>query len=262
VILDTGPAGEAIYPAAWTQGPGHSDASTSFWFYGPSAEANLRRVMQRRYRSLDNANAHWGTSFAEWDDVGISRVQGRTGTMWSDVLEWYRDSKRMFVLRQMENTRETLLRYNLKRPIPVLMLLVPGTHLSHAEWTDAVERGDGDLHVKLMFDTDFLIQVAHENKLCLQFTAMPNDAELSYITNYMVLHEAAVPLWGENVGDLRAGANLPELVREVTKWHLFGLEYINSGLLFDRHGAKPSELWPVFVSTYKQLSTAFSRPQH
>jgi hypothetical protein len=260
VILDTGPAGEAIYPAAWTQGPGHTDASTTFWFYGPSAEADVRRTMQRRYGNLAAANARWGTSFAEWREVGIPLIHSRPRTMWSDILEWYRDRKRTFVRRQIENTRETLLRYGPRQP--TLLLLLPGSHMRDAEWTDAVEQGDGDLRVKLMVDTDFLIQTAHQNKLGLQFTAMPNDAELSYITNYMKSHGVAASLWGENVGDPQSGANLAELLQEVAKWRLFGFEYVNSGFLFDQYGAKPSALWYPFVSMYKQLRTTFTQQQH
>jgi hypothetical protein len=121
-------ADEPIYPAAW-----ETNQPESFWFYDSYAQADFPVIsfplsiliplwsmielhchfwplhlltssqakMQAQYGAIAQANAAWGTNYASWASVTIPNPGTKTGTMWNDVLTWYRNSKRNFITQQV-----------------------------------------------------------------------------------------------------------------------------------------------------------------
>lgn len=252
VIVDLGPAGEPLYPPAWTRGPGHEE---QFWFYGPGAAESFRRAMQAKYTDIARANQQWGTDYARWDDVEVPKPHIHPGPLWADLLDWYRDEKRSFIRWQIETTQSMLKRYS-QHSMPPLVVLVPGQHLSEREWSDAVQQGNGGQSIKIMSDTDFLIDLAQHYGLQLQYTGLPNDQELSYISGAIAKTGTRIPLWGENVGSPQAIARLNDFSAESANAPLFGLELVNSSFLLDSATQSPLPIWPQFQSLAARLDPA------
>ena len=251
VLVDAGPAGEPIYPANWTLAPRDAATPASFWFYDPDAQADFAPSMSARYGgALDLANRAWGTSFRSWRDVRIPEPGTRPGAMWNDVLTWYRDAKRRFVAWQTANYR-TMLQHHAGKVAPKLVLMVPGSHIPMAEWQAAVRQGDGDTGIKLMSESEFLIDLAAESGCWLQYTGVENAAEVAYLQSYMDVTGKRVPMWGENAGSAEVAAD-PQHIADVVKRHkLYGLEYINAGFLFDIKGVSEN-------ATFHKLAKANS----
>ena len=102
VFVDLGPAGEPIYPAAWTMKK-RSCTELTPWYYGEQAGMDFRQAMTEKYKNLEQANRSWGSTFASWTEVKPLNPGERSGAMWEDVLLWYRDSKRAFIRWQIDN---------------------------------------------------------------------------------------------------------------------------------------------------------------
>lgn len=255
VILDCGPAGEPIYPAAWTLPAGATVANESFWFYDPYAQASFAPAMNTQYGgALDVANRAWGTSFTTWSNVQVPEPGTRPGPMWRDVLTWYRDTKRSFVAWQVANYKTLLQRYA-RSTMPTLLLMVPGSHISNAEWLAAIGSGDGDYGVKIMSDSEYLLDLAADTGCWLQYTGVENGAEVAYLQSYMNSSGKQVPMWGENAGSLQVGRN-PQLIADVIKQNdLYGFEFIGAGFVFDKAGINPNEIFRKLAHAY---STALS----
>jgi hypothetical protein len=249
IIVDLGPAGEPLYPAPWTMGPGHTDANEAFWFCGPGPQGDFQQAAQAKYRTLSAANTRWGTRFDSWQDVRIDQQSQRTPAMWRDVLAWYRDAKRKFIVWQIGNVRSALSHYAPAGSVP-LTILLPADHITSDKWEKAVASDDGDTPIKVMTDTDFVIETAKQYHTSLQYTALPDNAELSYITGQIAKGGAETPLWAENVGSAPAADNPAELAREAAAWRLQGVEFVNSGYLFDPTGTHPTPVWGKYVAAF------------
>ena len=225
LIVPFGPAGEPIYPAPWTTSD--PNGTPHFWFYDPHAQADFSTKMQARYGSISRANSVWGTQYAEWNAVKIPTVGTQPGPMWRDVLTWYRDTKRDFIVWQMSHYQRLLVKYWPDHNKPKLMILVPGNHITPYEWAEAINSGSGDPGVILMADSEFLIDIAARFGAVTQYTGLPNITEVEYLQSYIRSRGYSVPMWGENAGN----KGVPqELGYEVLANGLVGQEYIGSNL--------------------------------
>jgi hypothetical protein len=229
VIASLGAGGEPAYPAAWTM-PG--EQNDSFWFYGPTAEFSFQQAQKVKYKSnLTTANRIWSTNYNDWSDIQISDSARQGKQFWSDVLDWYRDSKRNFV----ESTLKSLL-YSLRPQadaLPVVML-IPGSHLTQAELEySTFENSDGAL--KLMIDTDFMLTLAHNLEIDVQCTSAQNSAEVAYIGRFIDMLGGTTKLWLENAGG-DPGKDTDELALSASRRPYRGYDYINAGMFLTPEG--------------------------
>ena len=249
ILVDCGPAGEPIYPAAWTV-PGATVAKESFWFYDANAQSAFAPAMSALYGgALDAANRAWGTSFKVWRDVRIPEPGTRPGAMWNDVLTWYRDAKRSFVAWQVANYQALARRYA-GTAAPRLLLMVPGSHIPPAEWQQAVRTGDGDYGVKIMSESEYLIDLAAQTGCWLQYTGVENAKEVAYLQGYMQSKGTQIPMWGENAGTPQVGGDPDRIANVVAQNKLYGCEFIHSGFLFDNAGANPNGTFTKLAHAY------------
>jgi len=225
LVVPGGPAGEPIYPSPWTTADPNGPAR--FWFYDENAQADFVMTAKSRYGSIASANLAWGTSFENWRSVKIPLPGAVTGQMWSDVLTWYRDTKRAFFKWQI--SRYDHLRQKFWEPErrPKLLVLVPGEHFTPSTWNEAVRGGGGNACIRAMCDSAFLLDTAASFGAAAQYTGLPAMAEVEYLENYIRAHEYSLDLWGENVGNVGVPA---ELGNEVLSNGLYGLEYVGSNL--------------------------------
>jgi len=230
VVVPLGPAAEPLYPVPWTTT--EPNKPMRFWFYDSNAQADFPRKMKAKYGTIDAANQAWGTHYADWNSVTIPSPGAQPGPMWRDVLTWYRDSKRDFIVWQVAHYRRLLEKYYPQGHAPRLVILLPGDHITPYLWDQAIRAGDGDDRVKMMADSEFLIDLAHKVGAYLQYTGLPNTSEIQYAENYMREHGFEVPLWGENAGDAGEPRELDE---EVLSNGLYGQEYVGSNLFEADH---------------------------
>jgi hypothetical protein len=248
---DFGPASEPLYPAAWTMGSSYTHGAT-FWCYDANAQANFRCKMQAKYGGIEAANAHWKSQFKNWDEVSIPQPGVRPGAFWEDVLTWYRDTKREFVLWQIGNFKAHLAKYNLKKVH--LLLYVPGTHITEKEWREAVNSGAGATSICIMSDSEFLLEAAQKEQCWLQYTSSQNEPEVAYLTNYMKQHGMdSIPMWGENAGDPRPAGNPTHLADVIVNHGLYGLDYTHSYYVFEKDGLTPNALFPQLKEAYSRI---------
>ena len=63
--------------------------------YDPYCEAAFRTWCQTKYTAIANANAAWGTSYANFSDIKFVdqyRAYGVEGAIWADMVQWREDS--------------------------------------------------------------------------------------------------------------------------------------------------------------------------
>ena len=248
VVVPFGPAGEPLYPAPWTTTDPHGPMR--FWFYDPNAQADFPRKMQEKYGSISAANRRWGTQFRGWDEVTLPRPGSRPGVLWGDVLDWYRDAKRGFIRWQVAHYQRLLRKYFPTGGQPKLVLLVPANHVRPFDDVEAVRTGDGSDNVKMMADSMFLLDMAHQVHAQAQYTGLPNLYELEYLRSCMRRRGYAVPLWGENSGNLGEAQELDE---EVVAEGLYGQEYIGDNLFAPDH-VTPSARFDSLQRAHFRLS--------
>jgi hypothetical protein len=244
LIVPFGPAGEPVYPAPWTTSD--PNGTPHFWFYDPHAQADFPVKMQAQYGSISRANSVWGTHYAGWSTVKLPTPGTQPGPMWRDVLTWYRDTKRDFIVWQMSHYQRLLAKYWPDGNKPKLMILVPGTHITPYEWTQAIKFGGGDPGIIIMADSEFLIDIAARFGAFTQYTGLPNITEVEYLQSYIRSRGYSVPMWGENAGNQ---GKPQELGYEVLGNGLVGQEYIGSNLF------GPDQLTPT--AKFEDLSHEF-----
>jgi hypothetical protein len=255
LVVDLGPQGEAIFPAGWGMTATHTHPDPGYWFYEPHARADFTKKMEARYRTIETANALWGSRFSGFSDLQIPDEGSLGGPIWEDLLTWYRDSKRDLIVWQIDNYSVTLTRHSPSRR-PPLLVLIPGIHITSAEWQNAVASGRGDKETHIMTDTEFLVATAAQRGCWLQYDAVGNAAEVSYIVDYLHTLGVETPLWGENAGGPSA-LNPEHLADVVIGNRLYGLDYVNAAAIFEPDTVTPNHLFPAFEATCQRLLRYF-----
>lgn len=250
VIADFGPAGEPIYPAMWTMG-GMTDRET-FWCYAPNAQKDFRTKMQAKYRSIAKANTAWDSDFKDWAEVSVPKPGTRPGKFWEDVLTWYRDKKREFVVQQIamfQNLARSYTRGRMK-----VLMYIPGSDVRQADWDDAVRTGSGNAMVRLMCDSRWLIDTAVKKNCVLQYTGVENRPEITYLKEYLDKSgHKGYPLWGENAGDPVPADNPLALAQIIVDLGLLGLDYTHSHFVFEKDNITPNARFAKLREAYALL---------
>ena len=235
IVVDCGPAGEPIYPPAWTQEGGLDGPSGGevFWGYDVYSQQNFRETMRSKYGTIQAANRAWGATYSSFDQVSAPKQNRNGGTqLWKDWLNWYRDSKREFIVDQVEMYRAAVNRYTGGRI--KLILYIPGTDVRDDWFQAALDAGYSDNgNVRIMCDSRFLIDTAKKYGLYLQYTGFENEAETRYLRSYMDASGAgSIPLFGENAGGYNAVQNAAAMQRIVQENGLAGIDVTHSRWLF------------------------------
>jgi hypothetical protein len=248
IIPDLGPAGEPLYLATWITGlPDHT-----FWCYDKYAQEDFRTKMQQKYTDLAAANKLWQTNFASWQDVRVLKPGTRPGRYWNDVLLWYRDSKRDFVRWQIDNTKK----YTDKK----IVIYVAATHYADTEWEEAVNNADGNYKIKLMSDSEFILDTAAEKNCWLQFTGFNDFIESAYINEYMKKHNYKdVQIWGENAGYFEIAKDPVSLAKIVISNDYWGMDYIFIKYAFEPDRMTPNFVYPKLKQAYNMIRLSKSR---
>lgn len=251
LVVPGGPAAEPLYPAPWTTSD--PNGPPRFWCYDEHAQADFITKAKARYGSLQSANSAWQTSYPDWGSVRIPLPAERPGQMWSDVLTWYRDTKRAFFTWQVSHYDTLRRKYWPAESQPRLLILVPGEHVTTSEWSQAIQTGAGAACVRAMCDSEFLLDTAARAGAAVQYTGLPAMGELMYLKRYIRLHGYSIEFWGENVGNVGVPK---ELGYEVLSNGLFGQEYIGSNL-FAADGRTPSDKFRDLVAEYSWLRSVW-----
>jgi hypothetical protein len=256
IFADLGPASEPIYPAAWTQGKANCRGSSP-WFYGDRARDAFAAAMATKYRDIAAANLAWGTSFTGWATVSMPLPGETPGRLWDDALIWYRDSKRDFIRWQVANYRQALNRYAPGAHINMI-IFVSGHHIEAAEWAQSVRSGLPDCQLTIMSDSEFLIDLASETGCWLQYPAVENDEEASYLHQYVLRRGLRTPMWGENVGVEKVADDPGHLADVVLADDFYGLDYVRSKFLFGADGVTPNETFAAAAQAFQRLLNAWA----
>jgi hypothetical protein len=229
IIVELGAAAEPIYPpSGYVRSQGTKNPIT-FWFYDQFARVHFRDSMRTRYAENLNALNHaWSSNFKFWEEIAPSSGQCNA-KRWLDVLEWYRDTKRQFVLRQIVRYRAMLNHYKMEHI--ALIVLVPGKHLTAREWSSALESCDGDIHVKVMTDTQFLIDAAVGNGCHVQDTGGEDEDEIGFQRRLVDAKHMGWPMWVETTSFPQ---NFERIAERAALEGCWGLELVDSRKLFSK----------------------------
>lgn len=250
VIPALGPAGEPLYPVPWTLGP--DVARQTYWCYDVHAQADFRARMRARYRTIAAANATWSTRFATWSDVRVLPPGERPGAYWEDVLTWYRDTKRAYVTWQIMSLRRAF-------PGKAILLYVPGTAYSEADWQDAVRTARGNDAIQMMADSFWILDTAARTNCQVQYTGCENAAEVARLRAYLDAKGTAnLPMWGENAGTPGAANDPAHLADVVLRYRLVGLDYTHAHFVFEPDGVTPNRVFPLLKEAYARIRAARS----
>ena len=257
--IPLGPASEPIYPAAWTT----LSSYESFWWYAPNAQADFVVKMQAKYGTISAANAVWSTSYASWSSVSIPAVGTKTGPMWNDVLLWYRDTKRNFIDWQIQNYKRALAKYADPAHRPQLIIFVPcdPSYISAADWDAAVASGGGNTTVKLMCDSEYLIEEALKYGLHLEYTGLPADHVIAGLKSRMQARGMVSPLHGENVGGyFHSNADLDANYNSIVRGNLYAFDFVSAGsLLYASDGITKTSQYSGVANLFQRLRTFYNR---
>jgi hypothetical protein len=247
IIPSYGAAGEPLYPPLWTLSS--SFTQQPFWGYDENAQLSFRAWSQAKYASISDANTAWNTTFATWNDVVVLKPGEKAGKYWDDMLTWYRDSKREYIAWQTQQTIDLV-----KGSDKKIVIYVPGTQYTAANWSSAVSSGRGTDMIKIMADSDYLLDLAAEKNCMLQYTGMPNESEVRRLRAYLDSKKYNVEMWGENAGTLSEASDPVTLARIVNENKLFGLDYTHGHFLFNDGTFEPSERMAKLKAAFKLIN--------
>ena len=255
IVIDCGPAGEPLYPPAWTQqsdGLDNPSGEEYFWGYDTYSQQNFRESMQEKYGTIAAANAAWGKSYGSFDQVEVPKPGNGGGGIWEDYLYWYRDAKRDFVTAQVELYQKLVNEYSDGRI--KLILYIPGSDTTDEVFQQAVESGDGGGGVRVMADSRFLIDTAKKYGLYLQYTGFENASQTKYLRDYMDASGAGdIPFFGENAGGYDAVKNGATLVNIIRQNGMAGIDVTHSRWLFDNNTVQPAKAFDRFKKSMDKL---------
>ena len=249
IVIDTGPAGEPIYPANYQLG--RKEPANTFWCYSNGAEVDFRKSMKARYGSLPSLNAAWNTAYVAWDNIQVPKPRTVKGKPWEDLLLWYRNTKREFIAWQVQNFKRAVSRYSKGRIS--LLIYIPGAEVRPIEMTDALETAEGCNTVKIMADTKFIIDLALAEDIWMQDTGAANRSEMRNIVR--LLGEAGGSpkmLWGENAGTY---ADPLWTTDNIMLCGLWGIDYTHATHLFADDYVTPNNRYADFATAMTALRT-------
>ena len=251
IIAGLGPAGEPLYPPAWTQGSGSEEV---MWCYADNAQADFRAEMEKKYGDIDSANTAWGKDYGSFSEITVPKEGEVKGQMWRDVLEWYRDSKREFMAMQVRTFRAVMEEYEISH-IP-LILYLPGADYTEAQWESCVASGSTIPGIQFMCDNEFTVQLADEMGCILQYTGITGTAGLKLLRDYMFENGYAdIPVMGENAGGSEPAAQAALLYDIITQYKLWGIDYTHSHWLYRSDGVTPSAMHTPFAQIVPKLAS-------
>ena len=245
IVVDLGTSGEPIYPPAWTQTPNglyEPSGPEHFWMYDPYMQADFKKVMQEKYGTIEAANEAWGQSYPSFEALEVPKPGTVKGTMWRDVLTWYRDVKREFIDQNVQTYKRVLEKYAGDRV--KLILYLPGRDVRDSEFEEAVASGEGSDMVKLMADSRFIIDTAAKYGCWLQSTGSEGEEELRYIKSYMKeIGCEDIPLFGENSGGYNVGADMKRFIDKQMRNGLAGVDITHDQWLHEDDGYSPNKYY-------------------
>lgn len=246
LVVDFGPAGEPLYPAAWTQSgniENPENENTTMWCYGDNAVADFREKMLEKYGSIDKANEAWGTAYDSFEAFVMPKPGEVKGALWEEIFNWYLQSKRIFIEKQIQIFQEAVDRYTGGRI--QLILYMPGASFTEAEWNEHIEAGTASFAMQIGSENEFIVQMADKYDCLLQFTGLPGITSLKQIRQYMYSNGYEdIPVFGENYADY-ASSNDPEgLYRVIQEFNLAGIDYTFAKFLYEEDGITKSDIFP------------------
>ena len=254
VVVCCGTACEPIYPAAWTQ-----DGKEGMWCYADNAQADFCIKMSEKYGIIEAANKAWGTSYTSFDSICVPKPGEATGTLWEDVLIWYRDIKRGFVIKQTAIYADAVNKYSNGRI--KLILYIPGEAYTEAEWSASVAGEKNAEGIKIMSENEYIVRLAAEYGAHLQFTGLPDITSVKRVLSYIYDNGYSyIPVYGENVNEGEAASDPAALCRTVAELNLAGIDYTTSQFLFNGDYSTESEEYYALESSLDMLTKhIFSR---
>ena len=246
LVVDFGPAGEPLYPAAWTQSgniENPENENTTMWCYGENAVADFRKKMQEKYGGIEKANEAWGTAYASFEAFAMPKPGEVKGALWEEIFDWYLQAKRTFIEKQIQIFQEAVNRHASGRI--QLILYMPGASFTEAEWRQHMEAGTASFAMQIGSENEFIVQMADKYDCLLQFTGLPGITSLKQIRQYMYSNGYEdIPVFGENYADY-ASSNDPEgLYRVIQEFNLAGLDYTFAKFLYEEDGTTKSAIFP------------------
>ncbi len=256
VVVDLGAAGEPIYPPAWTQvadGLNGGGGEDKMWCYSSDAQEDFRKTMKEKYGTIAAADKAWGKNYSSFEAVSVPKPDGSAaGQMWEDVLVWYRDTKRGFIEKQIRVYQQTVNKYTRGRV--KLILYLPGSDITDAQWDEAVKTGTAPSNVRIMCDNRFVMDMAKKYGCWLQYTGVNDAGQAAYIRKYMDdTGIANTPIFGENAGNYGAAKDPVALASTIIRNGYFGIDYTHTIHLFESDRSTKSDIYPKFVAALKTL---------
>ena len=257
IVVDLGTSGEPIYPPAWTQTPNglyEPSGPEHFWMYDPYMQADFKKVMQEKYGTIEAANEAWGQNYPSFETLEVPKPGTVKGTMWRDVLTWYRDVKREFIDQNVQTYKRVVEKYAGDRI--KLILYLPGRDVRDSQFEEAVASGEGNDMVKLMADSRFIIDTAVKYGCWLQCTGAEDETELRYIKSYMKeIGCEDIPLFGENSGGYNVGADMKRFIDKQMRNGLAGVDITHDQWLHEDDGYSPNKYYDKIKENLLLFST-------
>lgn len=257
LIVDFGPAGEPLYPAAWTQTgdlENPDNTATSMWCYGENAVQDFRETMLEKYGSIEVINGAWGTELASMDAFQMPLPGTAKGQQWEDILTWYLESKREFIERQIQIFQEAVDIHTAGRV--KLILYMPGASFTQAEWDTCVQTGDATFAMLIGSENEFIVQMADKYDCLLQFTGLPGIEPLKQVRQWMYAQGYGhIPVIGENYADYASSCDPEALYQVIEDFNLAGLDYTFTKFLYEEDGMTPSEIYPQMVEILPKIDS-------
>lgn len=256
-MVDFGPAGEPHYPAGTgsvSLGAGVDGiyGKPSVWCYADNAQENFRQEMKKKYSSIENANATWGTNYPDFATISVPHPKTVTGALWRDVLYWYRDSKDRFVEKQIQNGKAIAKEFLGDRA--QMLIYCSGSDIRDSEFEAAISNGTASQRLCHMFDTRFMIEMANKYDCWLQFTGADDIPESGFIRKY--LNEKGwnhIPVIAENAGDFRPVHEPMITVQNIIDQHFAGFDYTHTRYMYEDDFITHTETYDRFKAAMDSL---------
>lgn len=255
LIVDFGPAGEPLYPAAWTQTgnlENPDNAATSMWCYDENAVADFKQTMLEKYGTVEKINAAWGTSLGSMDEFQMPMPGTVKGQQWEDILTWYLESKREFIEKQIQIFQEAVNTHTGGRIR--LILYMPGASFTQAEWDECVENGTATFAMLIGSENEFMVEMADKYDCLLQFTGLPGIESLKQVRQWMYTNGYGdIPVYGENYADYASSWDPEALYQVIEDFNLAGLDYTFTKFLYEDDGVTPSDVFSKMAQTLPKI---------